>query len=87
MSSFNSGTTSTEGVSDRGPSVDEEAVDFVDRRSHELVILRRRRRDLRVAGETRGRREAMRCPVEERADRFLRGTEPRWLDIRCLHRA
>jgi hypothetical protein len=75
-------------VADRGPSVDEELVDVGDGGVHELVILRRRRRDLRFSGEhDEPDAEIVGRLVEERPQRLLGGAEARGLDILRLHRA
>ena len=54
----------------------------VDRRLDELVVLRRRRRHLRLAGEDdEPDPQVVGRLVEERAERLLRGAEPRRLDV------
>ncbi len=52
------------------------------------MVGRRRRRDLRDAGEDdHPDAQPFRSPVEEEPDRALRGTEARGLDVARLHRA
>ena len=77
-----------ESVADRGAAEDEELVDVGDRRLDELVVVRRRRRDLRLSREDdEPDPEVVRRLVEERAKRLLRRAEPRRLDVLRLHRA
>ena len=56
--------------------------------SDELVIVRRRRRYLRLAGEyDEPDLQVVGCLVEERAQSLLRRAEPRRLDVLGLHGA
>ena len=75
-------------VADRRPSEDEELVDVLDRRLHELVVPRRRRCHLRLAGEDdESDLQVVGRLVEESSNRLLRRAEPRRLDVLGLHGA
>jgi hypothetical protein len=77
-----------QGIADRSPPVDQEVADAVDRLTDEVVVRRRRGRDLRLAGEgDQPDAKLVRDLVEKEPDGLLRCAEPRRLNVLGLHRA